>query len=54
MTAYTTGDAKWYFRHVSVIPGKTYLLSDYYRSDVRTTATLEYKLSSGKYSYVEL
>lgn len=54
MTSYTNGDAKWFFKHVSVTPGKSYQFSDYYQSDVPTTLTLEYKTSAGAFSYVDI
>lgn len=54
VTSYKDGDAKWYFEHVPVTPGKTYTFSDYYRSNVPTTLTLEYKSSNGKLSYDDL
>lgn len=54
ITAYTSGDAKWYFKHVPVTPGKTYTFSDYYQSDVPTTVTLEYKTSAGALSYADI
>lgn len=52
MTAYTSGDAKWAFEHVPVIPGKSYTFSDFYQANVPTTITLEYKSSAGVFSYV--
>ena len=54
MTAYTSGDAKWYFKHVPVTPGKTYTFSDNYQSNVATTVTLEYKSLAGALSYEDL
>ena len=54
MTKYTSGDAKWYFKHIPVYPGKSYIFADYYRSDVPTTVTLEYKSVTGQFSYVDL
>ena len=54
MTAYTSGDAKWYFTHVPVIPGTTYTFSEYYQSDVPTIVTVEYKSSTGALLYADL
>lgn len=54
ITAYTSGDAKWYFDHVPVTPGQTYVFSDYYQANIASSVTVEYKLSTGKFAYVAL
>lgn len=53
MSAYTDGDAKWYFTDVPVTPGSTYIYSDYYTSTVTTQVAARYLLSSGSYMYVD-
>ncbi len=42
MSDYDSGDAKWYFRPVSVTPGRQYLFQDYYMSDVSSRLVIEY------------
>ncbi len=54
MTSYSSGDAKWYFNPVSVASGSEYTFSDYYTSNVTTDVVVQYGLSSGGYSYVDL
>src|SRR5262249_12131662 len=52
VSAYKSGGAKWYFDDVPVTPGQTYTFSDLYSSNVASSATIRYKMSDGKYSYV--
>lgn len=54
MTAYTSGDAKWFFDDVTVVPGTTYTFTEYYKSNVATNVTARYTTSSGTVSYVSL
>ncbi len=51
ITAYTDGDAKWYFDEVPVVAGKTYTYSDYYKSNVTSNLSAQFRLSDGSYSY---
>ncbi len=52
LTARTSGDAKWYFKEVPVIPNKDYVFSDNYTSNISSVIVLTYKLTTGSYSYV--
>lgn len=54
ITAYTSGDAKWSFAHVPVVPGTMYQFSEYYQSDVTTELVIEYKNTNNVFSYVSL
>lgn len=44
ITAFTDGDAKWYFDDIPVTPGKFYTYSDWYTSDVASSVTVRYYL----------
>jgi len=48
---YKSGDAKWYHDPVSVTPGKWYEFSNFYKSDVFTTVTIQYTLNDGSIRY---
>jgi len=52
MTAYTSGDAKWYFNPVSVTAGTQYTYSDYYEASVASEVVLVYTMSDGSIEYV--
>lgn len=54
ITNYTDGDAKWFFKDVTVIPNQEYLYSDYYISDVPTTISIRYNMGSSTYQYIYL
>jgi uncharacterized repeat protein (TIGR02543 family) len=54
MTAYTSGDAKWYFNPVSVTAGTEYTFSDSYESSTASVVEVAYTLSGGTNEYVEL
>lgn len=54
MTSYSTGDAKWYFSEVPTSGGKAYDFSDFYRSDIRTFVTVQFRLSNGTFKYVDI
>ena len=53
ISAYTNGDAKWYFNPVAITPG-TYQFSDYYQSNIASTLTAQYTGASGALTYVDL
>src|SRR6185369_11909577 len=54
ISQYTTGDAKWYFKDVPVVPGTAYEFSDYYSSNVTTYITLRFTLNDGTFKYLDL
>ncbi len=54
ISSYTSGDAKWAFKPVSIAGGHTYEYSDEYISDTSTYITLEYTLSDGTKSYPDI
>ncbi len=54
MTAYTSGDAKWYFNNVSVNPSQKYTYTEAYKSNVSTDVTIQYTSTTGVLSYVWL
>ena len=54
ITAYTNGDAKWYFTPIPVVAGQRYQFSDYYKSNAPTEVVAEYTLTDGTYSYERL
>ncbi len=54
ITAYTNGDAKWYFDDVLVIPGETYEFSDYYKTTVGSQISIRYTLNNGSFAYQTL
>jgi peptidoglycan/xylan/chitin deacetylase (PgdA/CDA1 family) len=54
MTAWTSGDAKWYFQNVSVTPGGVYEFSSYSKSSRTTFVTVQFKKSDGSVSYLDL
>ncbi|MDO8572970.1 MAG: ice-binding family protein [bacterium] len=47
ITNYTSGDAKWYFKDVPIVGGKTYTFSDSYKSNVKNEIGVFYKTPSG-------
>ncbi|HXE09990.1 MAG TPA: polysaccharide deacetylase family protein, partial [Verrucomicrobiae bacterium] len=52
MTSYTSGDAKWYFKPVTVPAGTTqYAFSDYYKASVSTMAYAVFDMSDGSTLY---
>lgn len=53
VSAYTSGDAKWYFTPVAVSPG-IYTYSDQYVSDVPSFVTAQYLNNDGSFSYKDL
>lgn len=54
ITSYTSGDAKWYFSHVSITGGTKYTFTDYYTSDVTTKVVAEVEGSNGAFSYIDI
>ena len=54
LTQRTSGDAKWYFAEVPVEAGATYTFSDQYQSDVSSFVTIQYKLSNGSLSWLDI
>lgn len=52
ITAYTNGDAKWYFEPVAVKDNYRYLFSDYYRSDATSIIEAQALLQDGTYQYI--
>jgi peptidoglycan/xylan/chitin deacetylase (PgdA/CDA1 family)/cell division septation protein DedD len=54
MTAYTNGDAKWYFQDIPVSAGQTYVYSDYYTSTIPSDTSIRYTSTTGAYSYTYL
>lgn len=54
MLSIVSGDAKWYADPVSVVGGKAYHYSDFYKSNTPTRVVAAYIDASGGYSYVEL
>jgi len=49
-----SGDAKWYFQEVPVVPGNIYLFSDYSISNIKSRVTIQYHLKNGSFQYVDL
>jgi len=54
ISAYTSGDAKWYFNPVNVSTGQEYTYSDYYQSTVASTVDVVYTLSNGTIEYLDV
>lgn len=54
MTAYTSGDAKWYANPATVTPGASYTYSDYYQATTTTSVIAMLTSSNGTVSYVSL
>ncbi len=54
VTAYTSGDAKWYFQSVNVTPNTSYHFTGSYTSTVPTGTVAQFTLSNGSLSYVNL
>lgn len=54
MSAWTNGDAKWYFSDVAVTPGQTYTFADKYKSTTASTLTAQYTDLSGAVSFVDI
>lgn len=54
ISEHVSGDAKWYFKDVTVSADKTYEFKDYYQSNVNSYVTARYLLNNGSYKYVDL
>jgi peptidoglycan/xylan/chitin deacetylase (PgdA/CDA1 family) len=54
ISSWTDGDAKWFFKPVTVTPGKVYRFSDYYRSSVPTSVIAEFHDAAGGRSWQKL
>ncbi len=54
ITSYSNGDAKWYFKPVSVSPNTQYTYSDYYESNVANSLIAQYTDSSNNVTYQDL
>jgi uncharacterized repeat protein (TIGR02543 family) len=54
MTAYTSGDAKWYFNPVNVTAGTQYTYSDSYESNTLSDVMITYTMSDGTSEYVDI
>ena len=48
VTQRTSGLATWYFDYVPVTPGKTYVFSDYYQSNVKSVVRAHFLLSNNR------
>jgi len=53
ISAYTSGDVKWYFNPVAITPG-TYQFSDYYQSNISSQLVAQYTNGSGNLTYADL
>ncbi len=51
ITSYTSGDAKWFFKHVSVSSHTIYKFSLDYLGTAKTNVSIEYKMSDGTFTY---
>lgn len=51
ISAYTSGDAKWFFNPVAVSPSQSYTYSTYYKASVASEVVLQVKDSTGKITY---
>jgi peptidoglycan/xylan/chitin deacetylase (PgdA/CDA1 family) len=54
ITAYTSGDAKWFAEASAVTPAKSYLYRDYYKSTVPTRVVVAFVDAANNYTYQEL
>ncbi len=53
-TAYTSGDAKWYFAPIAVQASTAYTLSDYYKSTISSSLVAQYTDAAGVVTYQTL
>ena len=51
MNSFTSGDAKWYFDPVTILPNTQYLFNDYYKSSVTTEVIAQITDSNGVRSH---
>jgi peptidoglycan/xylan/chitin deacetylase (PgdA/CDA1 family) len=54
VTNYTSGDAKWFFDPIAIIPNLTMVYSDYYLSSAKSEVVIQYQMTDGTYVYKEL
>lgn len=54
ISAYTSGDAKWYFSDAAVLPNAIYEFSDYYKSDAPSSLVIRYATSGGTFVYADI
>ncbi len=50
---YVSGDAKWYFREIAVIPG-VYTFSDDYNCAIRSFITVQFRMKDGTFQYLDI
>lgn len=50
----TSGDVKWAFDHVQLLPNTGYTYKNTYKADTSSYVTVEYKHTNGTYSYVDI
>lgn len=51
VTEFTDGDAKWYFDPVDVMPDKSYLFTNYYKSNTLTEVVVQFTHNDSSQSY---
>ena len=51
IAGYTSGDAKWFFEPVTVVPGQLYHYSYWYKSDVSSEVLIGYVMADGTRTY---
>ncbi len=54
ISAYTSGDAKWFPDEIAVIPGHTYQFSDSYKADIASIVEIRFALAGGTFSYKDI
>lgn len=54
VTAYTNGDAKWYFTPVNVTPGKNYSYTEWYKSNIVSEVDAMVTMTDGSVQYFYL
>jgi len=54
LTSYKSGDAKWFFNPLPVIPGDTYNFSDWYQSNITSHVVIDFANIDGTDYYLEL
>ncbi len=52
ITAYTDGDAKWYFSDIPVSPGDRYTFADYYQANISTRVVIRYTKTGTTDQYI--
>jgi peptidoglycan/xylan/chitin deacetylase (PgdA/CDA1 family) len=54
ISAYTSGDAKWYPSYIPIKAGHRYQFSDSYKSNVPSIVDIQFKLSDGSFAYSDV